>query len=176
MLFDILKFHGASFTPQFWLRVFDSVLLPIFDHVRAEVTDTTTFTDDKRRAEVDAWLYDTCTRTLQHIVDIVVQYYAAVRGEPRSQGEGGTGHGVRALLLHGCRLALSVAPRGGEPSAPHPIPPPQRTPPTFSDTPTPSLHPTPEQPCWTASWSCYWALCSARTSRWRGWAWRRWCG
>lgn len=37
MLFDILKFHGASFSPQFWLRVFDSVLLPIFDHVRAEV-------------------------------------------------------------------------------------------------------------------------------------------
>ena len=37
VLFDILKFHGASFSPQFWLRVFDSVLLPIFDHVRAEV-------------------------------------------------------------------------------------------------------------------------------------------
>lgn len=150
MLFDILKFHGASFSPQFWLRVFDSVLLPIFDHVRAEVsqpskaqpgagggccwaggggggrgrarvgpqracgaaacvlhpppthhptrphspatccslarqvTDTTTFTDDKRRAEVDSWLYDTCTRTLQHIVDLVVQYYAAVAGEPAS--------------------------------------------------------------------------------------------
>ncbi|EFN54845.1 hypothetical protein CHLNCDRAFT_35815 [Chlorella variabilis] len=78
VLFDILKYHGATFSPQFWLRVFDSVLLPIFDHVRAEVTDTTTFTDDKRRAEVDSWLYDTCTRTLQHIVDIVVQYYAAV--------------------------------------------------------------------------------------------------
>lgn len=45
-----------------------------------QVTDTTTFTDDKRRAEVDSWLYDTCTRTLQHIVDIVVQYYAAVSG------------------------------------------------------------------------------------------------
>ncbi len=37
VLFDILKFHGASFTPQFWARVFESVLLPIFDHVRAEV-------------------------------------------------------------------------------------------------------------------------------------------
>ena len=78
MLFDILKFHGASFTPPFWLRVFDSVLLPIFDHVRAEVTDTTTFTDEARRAEVDSWLYETCTRTLQHIVDIVGQYYPAL--------------------------------------------------------------------------------------------------
>ena len=38
VLFDILQFHGGSFTPQFWLRIFDSVLLPIFDHVRAEVT------------------------------------------------------------------------------------------------------------------------------------------
>lgn len=38
MLFDILKYHGSSFSPQFWLRVFDSVLLPIFDHVRAEVS------------------------------------------------------------------------------------------------------------------------------------------
>ena len=37
MLFDTLKFHGAAFTTPFWTRIFDSVLLPIFDHVRAEV-------------------------------------------------------------------------------------------------------------------------------------------
>lgn len=40
VLFDTLKFHGASFTAPFWARVFDSVLLPIFDHVRAEVRPT----------------------------------------------------------------------------------------------------------------------------------------
>jgi brefeldin A-inhibited guanine nucleotide-exchange protein len=78
VLFDILKFHGASFTPQFWARVYDSVLLPMFDHVRAEVTDTTTFTDEARRAEADAWLYEACTATLQHLVDVVVRYHAAV--------------------------------------------------------------------------------------------------
>jgi brefeldin A-inhibited guanine nucleotide-exchange protein len=78
VLFDILKFHGGSFTPQFWIRVYDSVLLPMFDHVRAEVTDTTTFTDEARRAEVDAWLYETCTATLQHMVDVVARYHAAV--------------------------------------------------------------------------------------------------
>ncbi len=38
VLFDTLKYHGASFTAPFWARVFDSVLLPIFDHVRAEVS------------------------------------------------------------------------------------------------------------------------------------------
>ena len=78
VLFDILKYHGGSFTPEFWIRVYDSVLLPMFDHVRAEVTDTTTFTDEVRRAEVDAWLYETCTATLQHMVDVVSRYYTAV--------------------------------------------------------------------------------------------------
>lgn len=37
VLFDTLKFHGGAFTTPFWTRIFDSVLLPIFDHVRAEV-------------------------------------------------------------------------------------------------------------------------------------------
>jgi len=78
VLFDILKFHGSSFTRPFWLRVFDSVLLPMFDHVRAEVTDTTTFTDEARRAEVERWLYDTCTATLKHIVEVVVRYHTTV--------------------------------------------------------------------------------------------------
>ncbi len=79
VLFDTLTFHGASFAPEFWTRIFESVLLPIFDHVRAEVTDTTTFSQEKRRDEEDAWLYETCTRCLQHMVDIVVQVrYVAV--------------------------------------------------------------------------------------------------
>lgn len=43
-----------------------------------QVTDTTTFTDEARRAEVDAWLYDTCTQCLQHMVDLVVQFYPMV--------------------------------------------------------------------------------------------------
>jgi hypothetical protein len=29
--------HAGTFAESFWKRVFDSVLLPIFDHVRAEV-------------------------------------------------------------------------------------------------------------------------------------------
>lgn len=37
VLFDTLKYHGGAFTTPFWTRIFDSVLLPIFDHVRAEV-------------------------------------------------------------------------------------------------------------------------------------------
>jgi brefeldin A-inhibited guanine nucleotide-exchange protein len=79
VLFDTLNFHGASFTTPFWTRIFDSVLLPIFDHVRAEVTDTTTFTDEKRREEVDAWLYETCTQCLQHMIDVVATFYPSVQ-------------------------------------------------------------------------------------------------
>lgn len=45
----------------------------------SQVTDTTTFTDEARRAEVDAWLYDTCTQCLQHMVDLVVQFYPIVQ-------------------------------------------------------------------------------------------------
>lgn len=37
VLFDTLQYHGSAFTPEFWTRIFDSVLLSIFDHVRAEV-------------------------------------------------------------------------------------------------------------------------------------------
>ncbi len=38
VLFDTLQYHGSAFTPEFWTRIFDSVLLSIFDHVRAEVS------------------------------------------------------------------------------------------------------------------------------------------
>lgn len=65
MLFDVLKCHGGSFAESFWSRIFERVLLPIFDHVRAEVTDTTTFTSERRRQQEDAWLYETCTHCLQ---------------------------------------------------------------------------------------------------------------
>lgn len=78
VLFDILKLHGNSFTREFWIRIYDSILLPMFDHVRAEVTDTTTFSDEARRAEADAWLYETCTTSLQYLVDVISLYHEAV--------------------------------------------------------------------------------------------------
>ena len=43
-----------------------------------QVTDTTTFTDEMKRAEVDSWLYETCTHCLQHMVDVFVQFYTTV--------------------------------------------------------------------------------------------------
>lgn len=89
---------------------------------RRQVTDTTTFTDDKRRAEVDSWLYDTCTRTLQHIVDIVVQYYAAVSGAGR--GGGDTVAQVPPVLESWLCMQRALSP----PSAPTCLPPPRPLP------------------------------------------------
>lgn len=40
-----------------------------------QVTDTTTFTDDKLRAQIDSWLYETCIKCLQHLVDLYLQFY-----------------------------------------------------------------------------------------------------
>jgi hypothetical protein len=77
VLFDVLKCHGGSFAESFWSRIFERVLLPIFDHVRAEVTDTTTFTSERRRQQEDAWLYETCTHCLQ--VRLNAQQYGTVR-------------------------------------------------------------------------------------------------
>ena len=42
------------------------------------VTDTTTFSDEARRAEADARLYETCTTSLQYLVDVVSAYHKAV--------------------------------------------------------------------------------------------------
>lgn len=39
------------------------------------VTDTTTFSDEARRAEADARLYETCTTSLQYLVDVVSDYH-----------------------------------------------------------------------------------------------------
>eukprot|EP01025_Chloroclados_australasicus_P037318 TRINITY_DN3805_c0_g1_i5.p1 TRINITY_DN3805_c0_g1~~TRINITY_DN3805_c0_g1_i5.p1 ORF type:complete len:1288 (-),score=132.71 TRINITY_DN3805_c0_g1_i5:189-4052(-) len=77
VLFDTLRYHGTAFSESFWVRVLDSVLLPIFDFVRAEVIDTLT-TDEIRKAEVNAWLYETCTHCLQHLVDLYVHFYTTM--------------------------------------------------------------------------------------------------
>ena len=91
----------------------------------AQVTDTTTFTDEARRAEVDAWLYETCTQCLQHMVDIVVQFYPVVQpllarildllsnfirhaaGGPVA--EDAAGHFTSCVAAHGLVSAISVS-------------------------------------------------------------------
>ena len=78
VLFDILQYHGGTFTTEFWSKVFDSVLFPIFDNVRAEIVDATTFVSVTQRNSMDAWLFETCSDCLQHVIGLFIRYYGVV--------------------------------------------------------------------------------------------------
>jgi len=80
VLFDTLKFHGGSFAPGFWTRVYSRILFPIFDHVRADIVPQRRGDDDYEIAseDIDDWLYGTCTRCLELVVDLAVQFHPAV--------------------------------------------------------------------------------------------------
>ena len=83
VLFDTLRNHGHHFSLPLWERVFDSVLLPIFDYVRHGIdpsgethqADVSAMSDE---LDQDAWLYETCTLALQLIVDLFVNFYETV--------------------------------------------------------------------------------------------------
>jgi len=113
VLFDTLRFHGGMFSEGFWCRIFERVLLPIFDAVRAEVTDTTTFSTERRRQQEDAWLYETCTRCLQ------------VGGSmPGSWGWLGWFQGMALGHIQSTRHTCSLTSQS-PPSSPSPLPPQQ---------------------------------------------------
>ena len=83
VLFDILDFHGERFSPGFWGKVYDDVLLPIFRRVRfpetARTAGTATETPEPRtRSEDAAWLFQTAQRCLDLLVDLTLKHHARV--------------------------------------------------------------------------------------------------
>lgn len=82
VLFDTLKFHGGSFAPGFWSRVYSRILFPIFDHVRADIAPSAIRGDGEdyevSAADIDDWLYGACTRCLELVVDLAVQFHEAI--------------------------------------------------------------------------------------------------
>lgn len=82
VLFDTLKFHGGSFAPGFWSRVYSRILFPIFDHVRADIVPVSVGSDEDgyhvAAEDIDDWLYGTCTRCLELVVDLAVQFHEPV--------------------------------------------------------------------------------------------------
>ena len=66
MLFDTLKFHGSSFEPGFWARVYDAILFPMFDVVRATEFDSSEASEKQK----NEWLYGACDRCLTLVVDL----------------------------------------------------------------------------------------------------------
>ncbi|KNA06719.1 hypothetical protein SOVF_178450 [Spinacia oleracea] len=84
ILFDTLRNHGQHFSLPLWERVFESVLFRIFDYVRQAIDPSTenSFGEggDGEIAEFDqdSWLYETCTLSLELIVDLFVKFYSTV--------------------------------------------------------------------------------------------------
>ena len=66
VLFDTLKFHGSSFEPGFWARVYDAILFPMFDVVRATEFDSSEASEKQK----NEWLYGACDRCLTLVVDL----------------------------------------------------------------------------------------------------------
>ena len=66
VLFDTLKFHGSSFDPGFWARVYDAILFPMFDVVRATEFDSSEASENEK----NEWLYGACDRCLTLVVDL----------------------------------------------------------------------------------------------------------
>jgi len=95
VLFDTLKFHGSAFSTSFWERVFDRILFPVFDSVRAEGLASAGALaaaeaggeaggegegagGEEARSEADAWLFETATHCLHLIVDLYAQFFGSV--------------------------------------------------------------------------------------------------
>lgn len=84
VLFDTLRNHGHHFTLPLWERVFDSVLFPIFDYVRHAIDPSggplpgDGLEIDTSELDQDAWLYETCTLSLQLVIDLFVKFYGTV--------------------------------------------------------------------------------------------------
>jgi len=79
ILFDTLRNHGHLFSLPLWQRVFESVLFRIFDYVHHAI-DPVGEGGDGEIAEFDqdSWLYETCTLSLELIVDLFVKFYSTV--------------------------------------------------------------------------------------------------
>ena len=82
VLFDILSEHGACYSERFWAKVFERMLLPIFDSVQVEDVDFSTFSNSNSNgadeASRDRWLYETCSHCLHNLISLIVKFYPLV--------------------------------------------------------------------------------------------------
>ena len=65
--------------------MYDSILLPIFDHVRAgekHAPEGDASPSNPDQPEADAWLYQTCQHCLELVVDLTAHFYPAVVSVP----------------------------------------------------------------------------------------------
>ncbi|GAB2271567.1 Brefeldin A-inhibited guanine nucleotide-exchange protein 2 [Dionaea muscipula] len=82
ILFDTLRNHGHLFSLALWEKVFESVLFRIFDYVRHAI-DSSGDNGEGNDGNIpefdqDSWLYETCTLSLELVVDLFVKFYYTV--------------------------------------------------------------------------------------------------
>ena len=77
-----MRNHGHLFSLPLWERIFESVLFPIFDHVRHAIDPSGSsprVNEVDNNGELDQdWLYETCTVALQLVADLFVNFYNTV--------------------------------------------------------------------------------------------------
>ncbi|KAI7755440.1 hypothetical protein M8C21_015905 [Ambrosia artemisiifolia] len=84
VLFDTLRIYGHHFNLPLWERVFESVLFPIFDYVRHAIDPSGDNSLSEHglngdgELDQDSWLYETCTVSLQLVVDLFLNFYSTV--------------------------------------------------------------------------------------------------
>lgn len=83
VIFDILKDHGHLFSSSFWIVVFNSVVLPMFNCL---CYNRETKTDDDQslsvsNPDISTWDSETSTMATHSLVELFVSYFDALRSE-----------------------------------------------------------------------------------------------
>ena len=114
MLFNILKDHGHLFSRTFWIGVFSSVVLPIFNGVCEQrdmpvKDEQDSSTSKSRHPDGSTWDTETSALAAQCLVDLFISFYNVLRpqlsnvvsvltGYLRSSIQGPANTGVAAIF------------------------------------------------------------------------------
>lgn len=113
MLFSILKDHGHVFSSQFWIAVFNSIVLPIFNFVSEKEVpvrdDQSSPSARSSQSEGSTWDSETASVAAHCLVDLFVSFFDVVRpqlsgvvliimGFIKSPVQGTASTGVAALV------------------------------------------------------------------------------
>ncbi|KAI7898637.1 uncharacterized protein BX663DRAFT_442726 [Cokeromyces recurvatus] len=69
-LFETLKRHGSSFTPEFWTTITRQIVFPLFDDLKSEGTKRKMTPED-----LSVWLSTTMIEALRNVVDLYTFYF-----------------------------------------------------------------------------------------------------
>jgi brefeldin A-inhibited guanine nucleotide-exchange protein len=74
-LFETLKEHGKSFSPEFWNTVTRQIVFPLFEDLRPDSEHHRTMSDE----DLSVWLSTTMIEALRSVVDLYTYYFENMR-------------------------------------------------------------------------------------------------